>query len=389
MRGALARMLFVLGRGMAIAVAAQAAAADRFVPADPHFVVANVRQATPDAELRALIERWRAAPGDAASVALARAFLDRARVLREPMYFGRAEAVLATAARHPRASSEARRLWAETLQYRHDFTPAEQLLDDILQQVPLDAASRTQRASVRLVRGDFAGARTDCARLMVSDASRAVALACLAESLAGSGRLEQARALLAAYPVGQSEPAAARAYFLTVRAELAERANGFDHAIADYSAALTLAPLDDSIRASLADALVARGDLADANALLRIERPSLALVVRLAGCTHGAERARLHALATSWLDLETARGDALHNREAAMLALLDGDAVRALAAAEKNFLSQKELPDVRLLARAAAAAGDPAARERLTQWLRTTGFADTVTEEILRARRGG
>jgi hypothetical protein len=382
-------MLFVLAQVMAMAVAAQAAAADRFVPADPQFVVAHVRQATPDAQLRALIERWRAAPGDAASVALARAFLDRARALREPMYFGRAEAVLATAARHPGASFEARRLWAETLQYRHEFTPAEQLLDDILRQAPLDAASRTQRASVRLVRGDFAGARTDCARLMASDASRAVALACLAESLAGAGRLEQARALLAAYPLSQSEPPAARAYLLTVRAELAERANGLDHAIADYSAALTLAPLDDSIRASLADALVARGELAEADALLRIERPSLALVVRRAGCTHGAERARLHALASSWLDLEVARGDALHNREAAMLALQDGDPARALAAAEKNFVSQKELPDVRTLARAATAAGDPAARERLAQWLRATGFVDAVTEEILGSRRRG
>jgi thioredoxin-like negative regulator of GroEL len=119
--------------------------------------------------------------------------------------------VLAAAARRPDASSETRRLWAETLQYRHAFVPAERLLDDILRQAPLDAAARTLRASVRLVRGDFAGARADCAQLMASSASRAVALACLAESMAGSGRLVQARALLAAYPLDQAEPAAARA----------------------------------------------------------------------------------------------------------------------------------------------------------------------------------
>ena len=386
MRRGPARVLFVLA---ATAAAFSAAASDRFVPVDPRFVVANVRQATPDAELRGLIERWRAAPADAASVALARAFLDRARVLREPMYFGRAESVLATAARHPGASSETRRLWAETLQYRHEFAPAEQLLDDILRKSPLDAAARMQRASVRLVRGDFAGARTDCAQLMTSEASRAVALACLAEGLGGSGRLEQARALLAAYPLGVTEPAAARAYFLTVRAELAERANAPDRAIADYSAALALQPLDDSIRASLADALLARGELAEADALLRVDRPSLALVVRRAGCAHGVDRARLHALATSWLELEAARGDALHNREAAMLALQDGDPGRALRAAEKNFASQKELPDVRVLARAARAAGDQAAHARLAEWLRTTGFVDAVTEEILGARRRG
>jgi thioredoxin-like negative regulator of GroEL len=386
MRGGRVRMLFALAAAVAVNAAT---AADRFVPADPHFVVANVRQSAPDTALRGLIESWRAAPGDAASVVLARAFLERAHALREPMYFGRAESVLAATARRSGASSEARRLWAETLQYRHEFAPAEQLLDDILRRSPLDAAARIQRASVRLVRGDFAGARTDCARSMTGGASRAVALACLAESLAGSGRLEQGRALLAAYPLTRSEPAAARAYFLTVRAELAERANGLDRAIADYSEALTLAPLDDSIRAALADALVARGESAEADALLRIERPSLALVVRRAGCTRGTERARLHALAASWLDLEAARGDALHHREAAMLALQDGDPVRALAAAEKNFLTQKELPDVRVLARAAAAAGDPTARDRLGRWLRATGFVDGITEELLDARRRG
>jgi len=122
---------------------------------------------------------------------------------------------------------------------------------------------------------------------------------------------------------------------------------------------------------------------------LRVDRPSLALVVRRAGCAHGVDRARLHALATSWLELEAARGDAPHNREAAMLALQDGDPGRALRAAEKNFASQKELPDVRVLARAARAAGDQAAHARLAEWLRTTGFVDAVTEEILGARRRG
>jgi Flp pilus assembly protein TadD len=385
MKGGPARFMWVLAL---VAAAAQAAAAsDRFVPADPGFVVAVVRQATPDAELRSLIERWRAAPADAASLALARAFLDRAHTLREPMYIGRAESVLASAARRPDASNDTRRLWAETLQYRHDFQPAEQLLNDILQHSPFDAAARTQRASIRLVRGDFAGARADCAQLMARGS--AVAPACLAESLAGSGRLAQARALLATYPLPTAEDAAVRAYLLTIRAELAERARDSDRAVDDYRAALALAPRDDSIRASLADALLARGDAAGADAVLDIERPSLALLVRRVACTRGAERARLHALASSWLELEAARGDALHHREAAMLALADGDAAAALSAAEKNFATQKELPDVRVLARATVAAGDAGARARLGEWLRTTGFGDAVTAEILGAPRRG
>jgi Flp pilus assembly protein TadD len=380
MIGGPARCMFVL----AMAAAASAAAAtDRFVPADPNFVVANVRQATPDPGLRDLIAQWRAAPVDTASVALARAFLDRAHALREPMYMGRAEAVLAAAAGRADASAETRRLLAETLQYRHEFTAAEALLDAILRQSPLDFAARTQRASVRLVRGEFAGARGDCAQLLASASNHSVALACLAESHAGSGRFAQAQALLAAYPLDPREDAAARAYLLTVRGELHDRAQSIDRAIADYSAALTAMPREDSIRAALADALIARGDLEDANALLDIERPSLALVVRRVTCTRGAQRERLRALAAGWLELEAARGDALHHREAAMLALAVGDAARALQSAERNFVSQKELADVRVLARAAVAAGDQVARRKLTGWMLATGFRDVVSENVL------
>ncbi len=390
MMGGLARFRVVLALLMTIAAAAPAAAAtDRFVPADPDFIVANVRQAVPDPGLRDLIAQWRAAPADTASVALATAFLERAHALREPMYMGRAEAVLAAAAARPDASFQTRRLFAETLQYRHEFAAAENLLDAILRQAPLDIAARTQRASVRLVRGDFAGARGDCAQLLVTASNQSVALACLAESHAGSGRFEQARALLAAYPLNPGEDAAARAYFLTVRAELQERAQSIDRAIADYSAALTAMPREDSIRAALADALIARGDLEDANALLDIERPSLALLVRRVSCTRGAQRERLRALAAGWLDLEAARGDALHHREAAMLALAMGDDARALQSAEKNFATQKELADVRVLARAAVAAGDQAARRKLTEWMLATGFRDAFSENILGITRRG
>jgi 1,2-phenylacetyl-CoA epoxidase PaaB subunit len=385
-----AGMLFVLFLS-AIAAAAQAAAADRFVPADPKFVVANVKAALPDPELRELIARWRHnTSDDAASVALADAFLDRAHRLREPMYVGRAEAVLAQAARRPGATSTAQRLYAQTLQYRHDFSTAEGVLGSALRAAPYDAAARAQRASLRLVRGDFAGARVDCTRLLsgggagqAGAASQAIALACLAQVQASSDRLEQAQSLLATYPAPPTQDGPIRAYWLTVRGELHERANQLDRAIADYGAALTLAPENDAIRATLADALVARGEQHEARELLAVERPGLALLVRRAACAHGAERATLRAQAAEWLELEAARGDSIHQREAALLALDGGDAAQALLAARANFQQQKELADVRLLARAAVAASDADARRQLGDWLRSTGYRDAVTEEIL------
>jgi len=373
-----------------VTAAAQAAAADRFVPADPRFIVADVRQAMPDAALRVLIERWRANPADeAASVALAEGFLERARLRREPMFVGRAEAVLATIVVRSAASTTAQRLYAQTLQYRHDFPAAEALLDTVLGAAPADAAARVQRASLRLVRGDFAGARADCGRLLASGAGQAIALACLAQVHAASNHLDQGRALLAAYPAPSARDAALRAYWLTVRGELFERANLLDRAIADYGAALTLDPQNDSIRATLADALLARGERHDARELLNVERPGLALLVRRAACASGAEREALRAQAAAWLALEVARGDSIHAREAALLALDGGDVQAALASAQANFRVQKELTDVRLLARAAVAARDPRARQQLVEWLHSTGYRDAVTENILGAAASG
>jgi thioredoxin-like negative regulator of GroEL len=380
----LARLLVLALAAAALVYPVAAAAGERFVPADANFVVANVKQAVPDAGLRELIARWRADPRDPATAALAAAFMERARTLREPMYMGRAEALLAPAVKRPAASPQTRRLYAETLQYRHDFAAAETLLDQILQADARDPVARLQRASIRLVRGNFAGARADCAVLVAGGgAGQAAALACLAESLAGSGQLAQARALLAALPQGDGVESRVRAYLLTVRGELQERSAEMAPALADYRAALALNPNDDSIRASLADMLLASGDRDGARAVLTVERPGVALLVRAAASATGAERAGLREQASAVLELERSRGDAPHLREAAMLALLDGDSRAALGAAEANFRVQRELPDVRVLARAAASARDAAALRRLDDWMHQTRFQDSFTESVL------
>jgi len=383
--GGPARLLALLAVAAATSVAA---ASDRFVPADPEFVVANVRQAMPDEELRGLLAGWHSHPDDeSVSVALAGAFITRARTLREPRYFGRAEAVLAPLAVRPGAGATARRLYAQALQYRHAFAAAEVLLDTILRETPRDSEARLLRASIRLVRGDFPGARGDCAQLAAGGGEAAgIGFTCLAEALAGSGQLDRARTLLDNAPGARnSANSSARAYLLATRAELRERNRDLSGAIADYGAALTLNPNDDSIRAALADALAARGDVRPALQLLDIEKPSVALLVRSAALARGAGRDELGARAAAWLDLEAARGDAVHYREAAMLALVMGNPTVALQAARRNFEIQRELPDVRVLARAAAATGDIAALKSLRQWLDDTGFRDSVTISILDA----
>jgi hypothetical protein len=177
----------------------------------------------------------------------------------------------------------------------------------------------------------------------------------------------------------------ARAYLLATRAELHERDRDVAGAIVDYRAALMLAPNDDSIRAAFADALVASGNASEARDLLAIDKPSLALLVRNVPLLEGAPRAALIVRVNSSLALEVARGDKPHLREASMFALANGDAPRALADARRNFETQRELADVRVLARAARAARDAPALSTLKSWLRETGFRDSVTEGILDA----
>ena len=382
MRGP-AGMLIVLFLS-AVAAAAQAAAADRFVPSDPKFVVANVKAALPDAELRDLIARWRQNPSEeTAGVALAEGFLERAHRLREPMYIGRAEAVLAAAVRRPAASSTAQRLYAQTLQYRHDFSAAEGVLGNALRAAPYDAAARAQRASLRLVRGDFAGARSDCSRLLSSGgAGQAIALACLAQVQAGSDRLAQAQSLLAAYPAPPAHDAAIRAYWLTVRGELNERANQLDRAIADYVAALALQPANDEIRATLADALVARGEPHEARELLAVERPGLALLVRRAACAQGAERDALRRRprrGSRWRRRAAIRSIGARRRCWPWMAVM-----HRRHCWRRGRILGAERTRRRATAGARRGGGERRrARQQLGDWLRSTGYRDAVTEEIL------
>ena len=367
-----------------LAPGAVAAVAVRFVPEDPEFVVARVGQSLPDESLRGLIAAWRAQPDvDGPAIALGQVFVERARSRREPRYFGRAEALLAPLAVRPGAAASLRRLYAETLQFRHAFAPAEAVLNTLLLENPRDADARLQRASLRLTRGDFSGARADCAPLTTHRSLSPAAFACMAAGLAGNGELARGQVMLNA--VTADAPTLdddMRAYLLATRAELRERAGELASGIVDYREALRLAPGDDSIRAALADALLAQGDR-EASDILQVENPSLALLVRSADFAHGAERAALIERAQDWLALEAARGDAIHHREAAMLALAMGQPASALAEARRNFETQRELADVRVLARAVVSAGDANEKAALQRWLRATGYQDVVTETIL------
>jgi tetratricopeptide (TPR) repeat protein len=387
------RPAVIVGVLLAVAVATKvAAASERFIPARPDFVVAKVRRAIPDEALAKLLERQHAEPSsEAAALQLASAFIDRARRLREPRFMGRAEALLAPLASRANADAAVRRLYADTLQYRHEFSRAIRILDQLIREQPRDADSRLRRASLHLTRGDFANARSDCAWVASLDgAASAAGFACLSEVLAGTGQLASASAMLEVMEKSPGTlPDDARAYFLSAQAALEDRAGRHERAVAIYGEALSLAPGDDSIRSAMADVIAQQGDFVRARSIVAVENPSLTLLVREAAWSAGHGREALMRRAQEWLELEAARGDAGHAREAAILALASGDAGAALAAARRNFELQRELADVRVLASAGMLAQDAGALRTLRAWIGDTGFADVVTENILARRSRG
>lgn len=390
------REWLVIALGLACAVTTIAAhASDRFVPNDSGYVIATGLERRVLSEPRGLESTAAGRTDDArTAAALARRYIELARSRREPRYFGRAAAVLQPWLARERATSELRVLEADLRQQAHDFDGARALLDSVLAADARNEPARALRGSIRLVTGDFSSAQRDCAWLVGGARSadhRVIGAACLAGALAGHGDARRALALLAPFAAGSDEVApAAGAYAAAVRGELHERLGDRRSAETQYRYALSLDPNDDATRAALADLLLAAGHAAEARAVLMIERPSLALLVRQVRTTDAGELARATRLAREVLDVAANRGDPGHDREAALLARDgDRDLPRALELARQNFSLQKQLIDVRLYAELARAVGSRSDLEALRQWRAATKFDDATLARLLGDRASG
>jgi hypothetical protein len=71
------------------------------------------------------------------------------------------------------------------------------------------------------------------------------------------------------------------------------------------------------------------------------------------------------------------RGDSVHRREQARFELaLRKDPAAAVRLAKQNWMVQKEPADLRILADAAAASGDPEAARMVRDWMRSSRIED-------------
>jgi hypothetical protein len=380
-------VVFALGAvGLAGALTAAAFAAPEraatiaptYLPRADREVIARVPARDPGelAERRALA----AAPERVElAVELARADVARARSLQDPRYLGRAQATLARWWKLAAPPPDVLLVRATIEQSLHDFTSARADLDRLIEVRSDDAQAHLTRAVVATVTGDYAAARASCdavARL----ASPLVAATCRAP-LDGLADPELAYRALARVVAGtRRAPPSLRGWAYTTLAELAVQ-RGDEAAAAEHlRAALALDAGDAYASAALADTMLATDDAAAASALLAGYESIDNLLVRRAIAEHRARGRDADKLARAMHDRIAAaaeRGDRLHVREHAMFVLaVDGDARAAVALATENWSVQKELADARLLATAAAAAGDRAAATPVIAWAREHRVVD-------------
>ncbi|WP_426112807.1 hypothetical protein [Massilia sp. PWRC2] len=369
---------------------AGSAAATAHIPQDGRQVVERLpgRADPVQRELLQLRAELSTNPTDLArAAALARRYIEQARIDGDPRYLGYAQAALAPWWKQAAPPDEALVLRATLRQSTHQFTLALQDLDTVVARDSDNVQAWLTRATVLLVTGDYAAARTSCLRL-VSRAPKLVVDTCLANitSVNGEARASYARlkAALAAAPATQT---AIKSWVETLLAEMAERAGLDAEAQAYYRKALKEDKPDSYLLGAWCDFLLDRGRAAEVVALLKDRTRIDALLLRyaLALKALGSPAAAAQtAVLKSRFEAAMLRGDTVHQREQARFELaLRGDAGSAVKLAMLNWAVQKEPADLRILVETAVASGDKAAAKLASDWIARTRIEERAIAPLL------
>lgn len=358
-------------------------------PANDDDVIEVLPAVTGDrAEERRLRQRLAADPNDAATaVAVARRYLDQARLQGDPRYAGRALAALRAWQDPADAPDDVLLTLATLQQHLHDFDSSAVNLNRLVQRRPGLAQGWLTLATVRRVQGRYADSDRACEGLAAAGAAL-YASACQAENDSLRGRHDRARTALTALLTAPRLPSEARGWLLTTLAESEARAGLPDRAESAYRQALQAQP-DAYSTLSYADFLLDRGRHRDALAQLQGQQRTDAVLLRLAiaGTQAGAAQARRDVgEMKDRLQLTGLRPEArtTHAREHAMFALwIEKAPAKALEFARENVKHQREPLDVLLLARAASASRDATALREADALRRTMGLHDKRLDALL------
>jgi Tfp pilus assembly protein PilF len=324
---------------------------------------------------------------------LAQRYIEQSRRDGDPRYLGYAQAALAPWWSQPQPPSSVLVLRATLRQSTHQFAPALADLETVLQRDSGNSQAWLTRATVQLITGDFAGARTSCMRLY-SRAPELVVQACLASGGSVSGQAAASYERLRQSAAARADsPSAIRAWVSTLLGEMAARLGRHEEAEVQFRAALALDSADSYLLGAYADFLLERGRAPEVVRLLKDKTQADALLLRYAIALKAAGlpgAAGASAELAARFDAAMRRRDSVHQREQARFELaLRGDAAAAVRLAKLNWAVQKEPADLRILAQAAVASKDPEARALVRGWLNTSRIEDAGTAAIAAQLGGG
>jgi Tfp pilus assembly protein PilF len=385
----------LLPAAFALAVTGAACAAP-YVPASGSQVVEHLpSRADPvQRELARMRAELARAPGDMGrATALARRYIEQARIEGDPRYLGYAQAALAPWYALPDPPEPVRVLRATLRQSTHQFGPALADLDAVLRRDSDNAQAWLTRATVQMVTGQYGAARASCMRLY-SRAPTLAVKACLASVGGVSGQASASYGALqgafARYP--DAEPGL-RLWVLTLLAQMAERAGDNAAARGYFTQALASNDADSYLLGAWADFLLDHGRADDVVALLKDRTRVDALLLRYALALRQRNAPGAAAAAGALRDrFEAAmmRGDTVHRREQARFELsLRNDPQAAVRLAKLNWAVQKEPADLLILVEAAAASGDREAARIALDWIRQSRIEDRRLDPFLARLKGG
>ena len=382
------RTLFVLFV-LAAALVGTAARAASIVPADDSQVIETLpAKSAARADERRLRQAVLSDPRDARSaVQLATRLMGQARELGDPRLAGQAMAALQTWRDPATAPGDVLLMQATVQQYLHDFDGSVRLLERLLARDARQPQAWLTLATVRRVQGRYADSDLACAQLLALG-SAFHGTACRAENEALRGEFQRARLRFERLLAEPRLDAGTRNWLLTSLAELEERAGRVDAADAAFKAALA-ARADGYSLIAYADYLIDQRRETDALALLREQARTDGVLLRLAiagtrsKAPRAADDAREMRERIAQANLRP-QAQSVHAREQALFALwVDAEPQRALALARGNVRLQREPIDLLVLAQAAVAARQPAARQEAGRLSKEMGLHDRRLDELL------
>jgi hypothetical protein len=340
------------------------------------------------AEIRNLRRTLAADPRDVRSaVKLAQLYLNQARTQGDPRFVGQALALLGAWPQSDTAPDEVLLMLATLQQFLHDFDTSASNLERLVKRNPRHAQAWLTLATVRRVQGRYADSERACKGVAAAGAA-AYAGACLAENASLRGDFDGARAALTRLLADpRLQGSSMRNWLLTTLAESEARAGLNTQAETAYRQALQ-AEADSYTSLSFADFLITQNRFSDASKQLQNQPRTDAVLLRLAIAgvnTHSKEAVTDVNELRERMALAQLRPEArtTHAREYGMLALwIDNQPREALELAKENVRHQREPLDVLLLAQAAAASKDAAARRDAASLASEMGLRDVRLDAL-------